>query len=214
MSRIDWYRRSTWTDRDQEEFNARLQRSRGAFNKAQYLRIQAIHLAEAGLNAAAIELLDPLLAEFPERIELASAHLQRAESLATLARPGPAIDEYRAALQAERNFPNVRTNAWLRFGWFAVENGLSDLYDEVLAAFKEFNDNGGLSFPIEEYRYCAVQAIIAQSQGDHSAARQFAARAIIEASKEHSGFRYHAKLGLVKSQPNWMESKLRALADG
>jgi len=28
MSKVDWFRRSTWTGRDREEFNARLQRER------------------------------------------------------------------------------------------------------------------------------------------------------------------------------------------
>ena len=158
MSKTEWYRRSTWTDFDREEFNARLQRSRGTGNKAQYLRIQASHLAEAGLHAAAIELFDRLLAEFPERIELALAHLQRAQSLAKLGRTGPAIDEYRAALQAERDFPNVQTNAWLSFGWFAVEEQLTELYDEVLVTIeveKCSRDEVVLTFPIIEYRYCS-----------------------------------------------------------
>jgi hypothetical protein len=102
MSCTDWFRRSSWTDRDQEEFNARLQRSRGEGNKAQYLRIQAFHLAEAGLDAAAIELIDRLITEFPQKTELASAHHQRAESLAKLGQADSAIAEYRATFQVER----------------------------------------------------------------------------------------------------------------
>lgn len=93
MSITDWFRRSSWTARDREEFDARLQRSRGPANKAQYLRIQALHLAEAGLHTAAIDLLDKLLREFPCRTELASAHQQRAESLAKLRQPDAAFDE-------------------------------------------------------------------------------------------------------------------------
>jgi hypothetical protein len=40
----DWYRRKTWTAEDREEFFTRLRRSRGAFHKAQYARIQAFEL--------------------------------------------------------------------------------------------------------------------------------------------------------------------------
>ncbi len=84
MSKPEWFRRSTWTDHDRDEFNARLKRCRGAGSKAQYLRIQACHLAEAGLHANAIELLDCLIMELPERMELANAHLQKAKSLVVL----------------------------------------------------------------------------------------------------------------------------------
>jgi hypothetical protein len=37
MPEVEWFRRTTWTDRDRDEFNARLSRSRGIGNKAQYL---------------------------------------------------------------------------------------------------------------------------------------------------------------------------------
>jgi tetratricopeptide (TPR) repeat protein len=121
MSKTEWFRRSTWSDADREDFNARLKRSRGDGNKAQYLRIQAGHLADAGHHAVAIELLDRLFAEFPQRIELAQAHSQKAESLAQLGQTEAAVKEYRAALQTERDFPNVQTNAWLDFGWLIVE---------------------------------------------------------------------------------------------
>src|SRR5437660_2551800 len=141
MNREDWYRRSTWTERDRDEFNARLKRSRGAANKAQYLRIQALYLAEAGCHEGAIELLDQMFAEFAERIQLAQAHAQKADSLAKLGQTETAIREYRAALQAERDFPNVRTQAWLDFGWFVVEKQLTALYSEVLQVLEEFRDN-------------------------------------------------------------------------
>ena len=214
MGRDDWFRRAAWKDADRKEFHARLRRSRGRFQKAQYLRIQAYHLAEAGLHGAAIELLDQMLGEFPENSELAAAHLQRAECLATLGRLDSAIDGFRAALHAERAVPQWRTNAWVDFGWFVVQTGLTDLYDEVLSLLGEFRVEAGLTFPNIEYRYYAIQAIIADARGERSSAHEFAVQALAEASKEHSGLRYHPKLGLVGSQPNWIEKKLGSLASG
>src|SRR5687767_401449 len=158
MSKLEWFRRTTWTDQDREDFDARLKRSRDAGNKAQYLRIQAFHLAEVGNEECSIELLDRLFVEYPVKGELAQAHNQKASSLARLGKIAAAIEEYRAALQAERDFPNVRTNAWLDFGWLVVENQLSDLYDEVLRILKEFRDESGLKFPASEYSYATVQA--------------------------------------------------------
>lgn len=182
-------------------------------NKAQYLRIQAGHLADAGNHAAAIELLDRLFAEFPERIELAQAHAQRAESLAILGQIQAVIEEYRAALQTERDVPNVRTNAWLEFGWFVVERQLTDYYGEVSQVLQEFYEEGSLKFPAIEFRYTAIQALLADHRGDKVRARYFAQKALAEAAKGHSGVLYHPAVGLVGSELNAFAIRLRTLAD-
>jgi tetratricopeptide (TPR) repeat protein len=212
MSQTEWFRRATWTDADREDFNARLKRSRGASSKAQYLRIQALHLAEADHREGAIELLDRLLAEFPDSIDIAQAHAQKAESLAKLGQTEAAIEEYRAALQRERDFPNVQTNAWLDFGWFVVEKRLTHLYDGITKVLEEFRDDDELSFPAIEYRYAAIQALIADARGEKSQARKFAETALAEAAKCHSGLRSHPTVGLVGSERKTFEKRLRALA--
>ena len=212
MSKTEWYRRTTWSDADREDFNAHLKRSRGAGNKSQYLRIQAAHLAEAGHHAAAIELLERLFAESPQRIEFAQAHTQMADSLAKLEKIEPAIREYRLALQIERDFPNVRTNAWLYFGWFVVERQLTGLYDEVLRVLQEFRGDGGFEFLAVEYRYAVIQALLADDRGEKARAREFAQKALAEAVKGHSGLRYHPMVGLVGPERNTFESRLMALA--
>ena len=69
MGRYDWYRKTTWTEQDRSEFWLRLNRSRNDFNKAQYLRIQALTLEETGVEAnihASMELLDGRLADYPD----------------------------------------------------------------------------------------------------------------------------------------------------
>jgi tetratricopeptide (TPR) repeat protein len=210
MSKLEWFRRATWTDADREVFSARLKRSRG--NKAQYLRIQAFHLAEAGHHEGAIELLDRLFAEFPDSIALAQAHAQKADSLASLGQIEGAIQEYRAALQAERDFPNVRTNAWLDFGLLVVAKELTYLYDEVSRVLREFRAEIGLKFPGIEYQYSVIRALLADARGDIAMARQFAQRALAEAAKGHSGLRFHPKVGLVGSERKKFEGRLRRLA--
>lgn len=212
MSKTEWFRRSTWSDANREDFNARLKRSRGAGSKAQYLRLQALYLAEAGHHAGAIELLDRLLADFPEHIETAQAHAQKAESLARLGQREAAIGEYRAALQAERDFPKVRSNAWLDFGWFVFEKELTPLYDEVARVLEEFRDEGGLAFPAIEYRYATLQALLADARGERTRAREFAQQALAEAAEDHSGLGRHASVGLVGSERNTFADRLRILA--
>jgi len=64
----DWYRRKTWTENDEAEFFAKLNRARKD-GRAQYLKIQAIELIETkktGLVNVAETLLNKYFDEFPE----------------------------------------------------------------------------------------------------------------------------------------------------
>lgn len=108
MGKTEWFRRTTWTPEDQADFAAHLARSRTSFHKAQYLRIQASHLREVGRPAfavAALQLLDQLLAEYPEPSELSMTHLQRAECLLDLGRSEEALGAFRRALSTQRQHP-------------------------------------------------------------------------------------------------------------
>jgi tetratricopeptide (TPR) repeat protein len=212
MSKTEWFRRTTWSDADREDFNAHLKRSRGAGNKAQFLRIQACHLADAGRHADAIELLDRLFTEFPQQFELAQSHAQKADCLTALGQIEAAIQEYRAALQAERDYPQVQTNAWLDFGWLVVKSQLSDLYQEVSRVMHEFGDGRGFEFPSVIYACNTIQALLADARGDNARAREFAKQALAEADKDHSGLRNHPRLGLVGPEHHTFERRLKALA--
>ncbi len=104
----DWFRRTSWTPADPAAFMSRLGRSRKPFHKAQYPRIQALHLAREArppLHGAALALLDLLLRDDPEASQLAAAHQQRAECLAALDRRIEALEELRLALEADRAVP-------------------------------------------------------------------------------------------------------------
>ena len=51
MATDDWYRNTSWNNHIEADFEGRLKRSRGAYNKAQYLRIQAGYLLDASDTA-------------------------------------------------------------------------------------------------------------------------------------------------------------------
>ena len=212
MPRDDWYRHSTWSPDDQQHFFGRLKRSKTAAHKAQYVRIQASCLADAGNHRAATELLELLFREFPERLQLAQAHLQMALCLVELGEPERAIEEFRASLQSQRECPNVGTSCWLLFPWFIVRRHAAELYDEALAVLDEFKTDTRLAFPIDRYRFAAVRALIAQARHDRENACDFAKVAIQCATAQHSGFRYHPTVGLVESPDANVHSRLMALA--
>lgn len=192
-----------------------MSRARSSSNKAQYLRIQAIHLKDGGtpeLLRAALELLDQLLKEFPQRTELAIAHMTRAECLTGLNRTDEALDAYRKALSAQRAFPNAGTNAYLGFGELVLALQRADLYREALDAIEELGADN--PFPVLQYRAAAISAWISEARGDLAAARKFAETALAAASKTESPFRYHRNLGLVGALEPKIEAGLRRLAEG
>jgi predicted RNA polymerase sigma factor len=114
----NWFRRKKWTPTDRDAFFARLRRSRSTFHKAQYLRIQAVELKVTGSpegTAAALELAEVLLRDYPDPSELAHAHFIRAECLQARADVQGAVGAYRKAIQAQRTQPNVRTTVHQAF---------------------------------------------------------------------------------------------------
>ena len=97
MKKPEWYRRTTWTPDDKADFEAHLKRSRTSFHKAQYLRIQAVHLQQVGTDSmlhAAMELLDRMIRDYPEASQLSSAWQQRGQCLVDLGRHHDAIEAF------------------------------------------------------------------------------------------------------------------------
>ena len=209
----DWFRKTTWSEADQADFFARLKRSRGAGNKAQYLRIQAYHLEETHdpkLIRAAIPLLDKMIAEFPEQGELASALSQKASCLGALGLLNEAIDCYREAFDAQRKFPQRRTRAWLEFGRFVCDHKIVNSYDEAWAILDELKYVS--PFPVDVYELHGIRAIIAAHKGNSESAKQFAKTAMECAAATNSGFRYHPTVGLVRDKETPFYKSVEAIA--
>ncbi len=210
--KVEWFRRSTWSDRDAEEFAQRLASSRGSSRKAQYLRIQALHLFEAGdlaLTRAALGLLDQLIADYPEPFDLARAHSLRAECLVDLGRPDEALTSYERSLEARRSFPQVGDDGYWGYAELIIALGRNDLFTTALKAIEEF-DHEPL-FPVQEYRIAAARALIATELGDHDAATRFAMDALAAAGKAEAPFRYHRTLGLVRGLDPLVHERLKQL---
>lgn len=211
MSSDDWFRRTTWTDDDRTDFSDRLKRAR-KYNRPQYLRIQAVHLADAGNDVAALELLDQFLDIDDGGIDLAQAQLQRAASLLARGNVRDAVNAFRASLDAERKRPNVQTEAWLLFPWFIVETQMVDLYAEAGDILSEFANRRSLTFPKSEYHFHCVNAILLAHADDHAQASVHAEKALAASNATHSGFRYHAKLGLVRDKSSTVHERVFQIA--
>lgn len=215
MGREDWYRRTSWSSDDQQAFFERLNRSRSDHTKSQYLRIQALSLQDTGKRAhlaAAIELLDQMFSECPQRHELASAHMQKGQCLLALGFVDDGLEELRKSLAAMRAHPNVRCMTHLEFGWAVVQHKRRDLIDETHDVLEEFRSESDFLFPVHTYRYFGVVAIIADWLGDSEHAARFAFRAMEAADRDHSGFSRHPRFGLVSEPSGRIHRRLRRLA--
>jgi tetratricopeptide (TPR) repeat protein len=216
MASSEWYRRRTWSVADRTDFEARLKRSRTSYRRAQYLRLQAFHLQEVGtpeFHIAALDLLERVVTEYSsETSQLAQAHEQRAQSLAVLRQHEEALKAYRAALDAERMYPNWQTEAYLGFAELIVALRRADRYDEGLAVL-EAHRSGEL-FPIQQFRSASARAAIYEARGERDLAGEAAVAALAVAVSTESPFRYHRKLGLVDPPPIEVKSWLERLARG
>jgi tetratricopeptide (TPR) repeat protein len=211
----EWYRRTTWSAKDKEAFFAKLKGARLSSKKAQYVRIQALYLERGGtpeLLRAALELLDLALSEFPHKTQRSITHLQRARCLEALGREDEALAEYRQSFEAERSFPNSRTEGYLDFGELVLGLQRAELYGEALACLEEFG--GGELFPISQYRYFVILAFISEARGKTTAAQRYARQALDAAAQTESKLRSHRKLGLVGEQPPDIHARLVRIASG
>jgi hypothetical protein len=197
--RDEWFRRTVWTEEDRSAFFARLGRSRTAFHKAQYLRIQAYTLSQHGHSVAALELLNLLVTEYAESSQLALAHEHRGSILRAEGSLQAAITAFSAGQQAEVACPTFRTRCSLLLA-----------YSEARAAIASFmSRNPELPFPSDAYHVNLVLAVLAKHDRHDAEAKQRAASALAASAAHASGFQSHPKLGLVGSATSKLHSWLR-----
>jgi tetratricopeptide (TPR) repeat protein len=206
----EWYRRKTWTKIDEEEFFAKLGRARKD-GRAQYLKIQAIELVDTKnkelLNVAK-KLLNKMLTEYPDDNFNKGSALQTLGDIYKLnADYESAIDFYRQALDFEKVYPNVRTQAYLNYSELVVKTNKSELFDELEKILLEHYS--GMMFLIEKYKVNSILSIINNIKGQQEKAKQYSDLAEQSVSADTSGLRYHKYLGVVKERDNWLDDLVR-----
>jgi tetratricopeptide (TPR) repeat protein len=206
MGRDDWFRNKKWDAATEAHFNDKLRRAR---DKAQPLRIQASCLENTDPKAA-LALLDRYFS-LGNHLDMASAFLVQAEAHLALGEQEEALRSLEKALQREHDFPNVKTQAWSRFVLLVAQRKLGRLYDRALQVLEE-NPVSSLSFPVDGFIWNAAFALIADAKGQGKHATETAAKALEFAALTHSGFRYHADVGLVGAQHDELKHELSRLA--
>lgn len=213
MADQNWYRLKTWSEADKLAFMQKLGRSRGAFHKAQYLRIQAYCLVteiKQPLYEEALELLNLLIAEHPDESQLASAHMQMSRCYSALNNEELALRAIEASIASQGKFPHLKTEAYLDFAEMIIERKLTDRYSDALEKLEKLGQ--GEVFPISIYRSSRAKALIHDELGNLESAKVFARRAIQVSQMSESPFSYHKKLGLVDSPDLTLHRRLERLS--
>jgi tetratricopeptide (TPR) repeat protein len=206
MATHGWFRNKDWNPAIEAEFLKKLHRARG---KAQYLRIQAGYLAERHPRTA-LALLDRYFA-LGEHFDQAQAYLDQAKAYLTLGQTQDAIQSLKKALGREREFPNLKTQAWSCYALLVATDGLKQLYDDALKVLEEHKPNA-TSFPVDGFLWNSAHALIADAKGKRRVAQEYSTRAMQFAELTHSGFRYHPNVGLVGAQHEKLKATLHRLA--
>jgi tetratricopeptide (TPR) repeat protein len=205
MTDVEWFRNSQWNEAIALAFEQKLKRAR---HKSQHLRIQACTLASSHPHVA-LALLERYFA-LGDDFDHAQAHVDRANAYAALGNMDAAIQSYEAALERERVFPNLRTNAYLDLPYLIALNDIAGRFDQAMAMLSSSDDR--LMFPVDRFKHHAARAVIL-ALSNPTAARMEARTALDAAALDHSGFRCHPALGLVSERHAQALSKLRGLCD-
>jgi tetratricopeptide (TPR) repeat protein len=200
----DWFRNRIWDEAIERRFNEKLHRAR---RKAQYLRIQAGMLARSHPEVA-LKLLDRYFS-LDDKLDHAQAHVDRARAWLSLGRTNDAIESYKAALAREVEFPNSLTMAFLDLPYIIATRRVRDRYKDARELLGKYQTR--LMFPVDHFRWNAAQALIAAECSEVADAREHAQKALAAANLEHSGFRYHAGVGLVTDQYDGVIESLKRL---
>jgi len=204
--RDDWYRNTDWNESIATAFAEKLKRAR---DKEQYLCIQASCLARNHPDVA-ITLLDQYF-QLPDKFDHATAHTTRAEALLALGKVEEAVASYQAALKREAEFPKLRTLAYVQYPYLVAVRCLSAHYADALEVLAHRKND--LLFPVDHFMWHAARAMIRAAQGFPQDAREDARVALEAAGQDHSGFRFHPKLGLVSDRHAEALHRLRAFHD-
>ena len=205
MASDEWFRNSDWNPSAEAKFNEKLGRAR---RKSQYLRIQASYLAKNHPQAA-LALLDRYFS-LGEDFDFAQAFLDQATAYLALGWFDDALQSLENALNREREFPNVKTNAWSEFAMLVATMNIKSQFTKALQVLSE--NQSRLMFPVEKFTWHAANALILAAQGERKRAREHATRALEAGQATHSGFRYHPTVGLVGSAYETLRDKLIELS--
>lgn len=185
MNKHQWYRNTDWTQKIQEEFEARLAKSRSDYNKAQYLRIQGYYLQSSpdpDIRKVGRDFYLRVISEFPEQdSQVSEALIGLAQSYENENDVANAEKYYRDSIDYDKELrqKNERIiQSYLLLPELIIKNKRSDQYEEALDMLTRWNGIKIMPFHDIQYRYCLAIARLATRLGFKQEAVFYASKAL------------------------------------
>ncbi|MDR1315738.1 MAG: tetratricopeptide repeat protein [Spirochaetales bacterium] len=198
---IDWYRKTTWTPEEENEFFSKLKRSQ-KFNRPQYLRIQASTLNDTNdteLLIVALKLVEKYFNEYPDdKFDRSPAFKLKGDIYYKMGKYDSALENYKNAIDFERIYPQIKTDAYLNYSELVIQLNKTDLFGNVeILLLKRAKE---LDFPKDKYVKNAILSIIYKHKNNMEKSDYYKTLAEEAANAENSDFRWHKKSGLVNKR--------------
>ena len=194
----DWFRTPDWSPDAQTDFEARLSRAR-PFNRAQYLRIKGLALAEGGEKRGARQLWERVLDNTEE-----SATTQRASALEHLGDlytdddSAAAEQRFRRLIAEHPTLSGTSHTAEIALAELLIDKGDRASLEEALDLLNSFLERGTSQFPSVLFRWHLALIRIAQATGERETVQR-AARTALDLAGRGPVFPRHKTVGVVRA---------------
>jgi tetratricopeptide (TPR) repeat protein len=203
---IDWYRKTTWTTEDENEFFLKLKKSQ-KHNRPQYLRIQASTLNDTNnskLLIVALNLLEKYFTDYPDdKFDRSLAFKLNGDIYYKIKKYDIALENYKNAIDFEKSYLQIKTDAYLNYSELVIQLNRTDLFENVETILLEQTEK--LDFPKNKYIKNAVLSIVYKHKNNEEKANYYKALADEAANAAGSDFRWHKKMGLVEERNKFLE---------
>jgi tetratricopeptide (TPR) repeat protein len=142
--------------------------------------------------------------EYPEdEFDKSSAFKLKGDILYKMEKYDLALENYKNAIDFEKIYPQVKTDAYLNYSELVIELNKTELFRNVetilLKRVKE------LGFPKDKYIVNAILSIIYKYKNNMEKANYYKTLAEEAVNAEKSDFKWHKKLGLVNKRNNLLD---------
>jgi tetratricopeptide (TPR) repeat protein len=209
----EWFHSPSWRQVDRELFEAKLARARRR-NRAQYVRIKALSLADSGdtaARAAAGELFERIFSEYPDdELQLTMAHADKARWHRRRGEHDQAVEHYRRAVVLEDALGGIDWGADLDLAELLVER--NENLDEAQTMLDRAAANG-LAFKSQRWRWLATDARLAAKLGRRDRSMASAGAALKLLDGDSPDFPLHPGVGHINTDRGTIR-EIKRLAAG
>jgi tetratricopeptide (TPR) repeat protein len=217
MNSQEWFRGPEWDKETQELFEDKLKKSRGSYNKSQYILIKGGYLLRSKdifRESEGCRLMERLINEYPNEVShVMSAYEQLGDYYFSKGENEKAESNYRRSISFYKNNGRSGTSGIgdIKLAETVFNAGKSNYYQELYYLLTEkFKQTGGqLMLNDEIFRYYSVLAKISSALEKKEEAKEYARKALSFAENKDPQLDNYPQFNIV----NLSDEELNKLTD-